>query len=695
MATVSILGTSCMEIYPDPQGSASPELIPKKAISGVYSIKYQQREFNDIDWVYPFNSITKIVLRIVDGRKIELELQNISNQPGWNNGTIGAQQQAVSSIQDWLANGGTLNPPPEQEYYLRKVSENNIFPPMDGVEMVGYNGNLKIMFGWNPNLSGYPLLPFPETPDSNYVFDSPNEGRDGNWIQGSDSLAVPTHGQGIGVRADGKIWHWGLGGETHNTESFVWTYDDVNGWVQISSDWTLGRRIAHKSFLHKNYLYSFGGQDSINIAMPSSFSNMYRSSNGITWNFMSILPTEFMTASTAWTDNVGNLYITGGGELNSSGHGVLVQWIYKSDDDGLTWTIYAPLPTNMQSVWADAYVWDNKVWYVNGYKNGSNKPGLYYSLNWGLSWSLLSLEMPARHLTAITVLNDHLHIVCGNLWNDHWRVEKITYPQTTQPLDPDVKIWYQKIYPEDRPTLSLLNNYNDLVIGIKSDTSLNGLTSNYDELDVLQILAGLENESQVLMPLKTSKPGFNNGPKKVLSPSITFTGVTGNGSTTPALASGLSCNWNNGENGIKFTTNFASVFAFSMTAQIEDTNDFGNTSTVIDFCQIGNTFYGQINNQGEAAMSAVDGRGYRGVSRFDSNNIELINETTHLSAVRSSATGTTAAFGICGVPFGPNSYLIGASKKTFGAYGMGSGDLDHGKMRSRLRTFFIAQGLTV
>ncbi len=578
---------------------------------------------------------------------------------------------------------------PTYTYLLRQVSGDNIypattniFPPMDGVELFNYNNKLKIAFGWNPGAG------FPASPNSNYVFDTTDEGKYGNWTQGSDSLAPATHNQGYGVRLDGKMWHWGVSGDL--LSSGVWTYDDINGWVQVSSDWTLGIRVSHVPFLHNNYLYTLGGQDNINIPSPTSFNTIYRSLDGITWNFVANTPETFLTASTVWEDTSGNLYVTGGGELSNTNYNSLCATIYKSTDHGYTWTTYASLPSGMQGIWQNAFVWDNKVWFVNGFKSGANQLGIFMSSDWGANWTTFSTAMPARHLTAGTVLNDHLHLVCGNLHNDHWRLEKVTYPFV---LDSDVKIWFDKIYPENRPDILLTTAVNNFVLGCKSDLSLNGVTSNWTELDLCHLLAGMNNSERVSTPIKTSNTDIKNGFRLIRNPTISNDGLTGNGNATASLASGMALTWVPEYHGVKFTTNFASIFAYSMSTLKEDSNDFGNYTNVLDFCQTNNTFYANINSASEGSTPATDGKGYRGATRFDATNREIILNTTHVASAVGSIS-TPSEFSICGILINSTNNLVGASAKTYSALGNGSGDLDHGKMKTRIEAYFTELGIS-
>lgn len=577
---------------------------------------------------------------------------------------------------------GGISPTTTYDYLLRQVSNVNPFSAMDGVELFNYKNRLKMVFGWNPGAF------FPTSPDSNYVFDTTDEGKYGNWTQGADSLAPATHGQGHGTRLDGKMWHWGISGDGLSTG--VWTYDDINGWVQISTNWTLGIRICHVSFLHNNYLYTLGGQDNINIPSPTSFNTIYRSIDGITWTFVANTPETFLSASTVWEDTNGNLYVTGGGELSDTNYNSLCATIYKSTDHGFTWSTFASLPSGMQGIWQDAFVWDDKVWFVNGFKSGVNQLGLFMSEDWGATWTTFSTAMPARHLTAGVVSNDHLHLICGNLHEDHWRLEKITYPFV---MDADVKKWFEKIYPENRPDATLLTAVNNFVIGCKADLSLNGVTSNWTELDLCHLLAGMNNEERISTPIKSSNSLLKNGFRLLKNPTIYYNGIKGNGNPNPILASGMGLNWIQQYDGVKFTDNFCSLFAYSMSTLKEDTNDFGNASNVLDFCQTNDTFYANINSISEGSMPATDGKGYRGATRFDATNREIILNTTHVASTMGMVSNPSE-WSICGVLGAGTDFFYGASAKIYSALGNGSGDLDHGKMKTRIEAYFTELGIS-
>lgn len=64
--------------------------------------KSVQKDSTDEEWSYRYNTITVICIRMSDGSEIQVELQDVSNQPTWNTGTIAALNTAVSAINAWL-----------------------------------------------------------------------------------------------------------------------------------------------------------------------------------------------------------------------------------------------------------------------------------------------------------------------------------------------------------------------------------------------------------------------------------------------------------------------------------------------------------------------------------------------------------------------------------------------------------------
>lgn len=158
--SVTILGTDFMEITPDPVASNATEIIAKAHIARIIPSKYIERQPGDDEWDYPFNSITVITFHIVDGRKIELELQTVSNQSGWNDGSQSSMSNAQNDINIWL-NGGSLAPSPNilVSPSSRNFSNTTIVNQISASQTITVSGNnltndivLTAPAGWIINL---------------------------------------------------------------------------------------------------------------------------------------------------------------------------------------------------------------------------------------------------------------------------------------------------------------------------------------------------------------------------------------------------------------------------------------------------------------------------------------------------------------------------------------------------------------
>lgn len=131
-----VLGSAAMEITPEPAASNASELIPMSKISGVYPVRFQGIPSPPESgyWNYRFDTITVIRISIVDGKHLDIELQEVTNQPTWSGGTLADQQQAVEDIRDWLNSGVTpAFDIDAQEYFDRRTV------PLSMQDMVYYN----------------------------------------------------------------------------------------------------------------------------------------------------------------------------------------------------------------------------------------------------------------------------------------------------------------------------------------------------------------------------------------------------------------------------------------------------------------------------------------------------------------------------------------------------------------------------
>jgi N-acetylneuraminic acid mutarotase len=316
------------------------------------------------------------------------------------------------------------------DFLLRPLNLDNDFIPMDGTNLVSFGGELHLIFGWNGTVNAPPASKKThwKSSDGGYT-----------WTQLTDFPGTERHSAGC-VVFGGKIWIFGGDFLTD-----VWTYDAINGWVQVTANWGIGDRGLFTYWTDGTYIYLAGGQDTI----PSSnfYTTVYRTSDGITWSSIGNLPSGDVSTGVALVKG-SDFYVFSGGQYIGAG---VINWntnIYKSVDGGVNWTTLAStLPSAMRSGYPSGAVWDNKIWYLMGSNtSANNEAGLYYTEDLFASWTALYDNPKARHAEQMTVQNNKLYVVAGNLWNDSYAIEKV--PQTSSiPAGAEMAISFFKLIP--------------------------------------------------------------------------------------------------------------------------------------------------------------------------------------------------------------------------------------------------------
>lgn len=560
---------------------------------------------------------------------------------------------------------GSLIPPISQDYYVRQIlpDGNNQTERTDGQSIFSYNGDLYKIFGWDGT-------------DTNLakVYKSTDKGI--TWTAEPDAPFISSE-QLATVRNDGKVWIF-------NTPSqVVYTYDSVNGFTLISS--SAPPHYAGIRMMHKDKMYIIGGQSSVGAGEAAVIDrNVWMSTDG-TFTSIATLPEDFwITTGDGWSDGT-NMYITGGASVIAfTGQtNFFNDKIWKSADDGLTWTVHATLPSDMRTMWPNIKVWNGRTWYLNGTDvyRGANQTGLYVSDNNGLTWELFTDEIPGRHASPMEVYDDCLYIGWGNFWNDLWRIEKITYPDI-EFADPCVQTYWEKLWPEKRSSLPMITALNNFVARNKADVSLTGTTSNHEEIDWLSVFAGLEYEDQMLIPLMTSNTSFENYTRKIGSPLWTTNGVSG--VLPSSMYEGL---WRADLHGVKYQNNSAGITAWLISDISSNGINFGHIRGYI-YHETNLNFYPLLNSTNDLLQTGTDTKGLRSVYRTNGTQVtSRRNGVTQLHSNTSNAVGTTNLF-IGG------SYLGAATTEILGVGVVHSGYLDLDKFEDSLIAYYTEREVT-
>lgn len=93
--------------------------------------------------------------------------------------------------------------------------------------------------------------------------------------------------------------------------------------------------------------------------------------------------------------------------------------------DGKNWILIAEAPWERRHA-AGYAVYDNKMWIMAGNAHTKNINDVWFSTD-GESWSKLKgVPWPGRHAASVFVYDDALWLAAGYLWNDVWKLERIT-----------------------------------------------------------------------------------------------------------------------------------------------------------------------------------------------------------------------------------------------------------------------------
>ena len=409
-----VLGTTSLEITPEEVALNASELIPKSQISGIFPMTFQERQVGDTDWTYPYDTITRITIYLKNGRKLEVELQSVTNQSGWSGGTLADLQQAIADINPWLQ---TSTPPiPIPDYFVNYTeilpTSQTKFAWRDGAAVEYYNGRLIMMGGWNDdNAFGAGTA----NTTTNEVWESYDHGY--TWTKIANAPWEKRHSMGH-CQKDGKIWIYGGDYFQSHYQKDVWTFDDVNGWVQVTSDWGLvaGDRMLFAWCEHKGFLYMAGGQT--DYAATSVFTNIVRSSDGITWTVVGTLPISYFSTGAMVSDGA-NLYILGGGRYANAGSDNPNTNIYKSVNDGVSFSLTANISTQLTGpFYCNAAFMADAIYIINGGSViggvGANHTGMYYTYDGGITVGTVPGNQTVRHASGVCTNGTDLYLVSGN-----------------------------------------------------------------------------------------------------------------------------------------------------------------------------------------------------------------------------------------------------------------------------------------
>lgn len=233
-----------------------------------------------------------------------------------------------------------------------------------------------------------------------------------------------------------------MGSDTVNTiadRKKVYRYNSTDGWYLKAADWgipeiTLCGFTDHYIGSTK-YVYIAGGLINPDVGGLVYNNEVYRSTNGYQWEHVSTLPVGCQNSRTpVMYSKDGVLYYAFGcdSDPGTSVINALYTWVYKSTDNGVTWTLVAThdeLASSYPTKITGTGIWDGKMWVQRGGTLvggvAKNSTGLYYTDDNWVTIKKLSYCTDATHAATLVVYNDELYRICGNLVNKSWKIVKI------------------------------------------------------------------------------------------------------------------------------------------------------------------------------------------------------------------------------------------------------------------------------
>ena len=321
------------------------------------------------------------------------------------------------------------------EYDWVEVTPTLPWNSKDGAGLLTYNGKMWCLGGWDP--PHHPPL---------YTHNEIWSSTDGaNWNYEGDAPWPARHCGGWMVY-DSAMWVVG-GDPQSGCLADVWSSTDGINWTLMQD--TISAFYAKKH--NTNYapladkMLMMGGS-SCGLAMPVAFSEVWESSDGVTWNQLPNAPWSGRSMQINYcVDDSGALWILGGaGEHDRRSYND----VWKSSD-GVHWTL-----VNESAPWRGRYwhtvVWfDHKIWLMGGVATGSEMNDVWYSGD-GITWhefktTTSNLPSGTRHAQSTTVYDNALWYMCGMNTNNAWKIVNATQVNEAEELSQKERVF--RIYP--------------------------------------------------------------------------------------------------------------------------------------------------------------------------------------------------------------------------------------------------------
>lgn len=245
--------------------------------------------------------------------------------------------------------------------------------------------------------------------------------------------------------------------------------------------------------------------------------------------------------------------------------------------------------------------------------------------------------------------------------------------------DPVLRNWLNKL--SFSPSNPICKDLQELILGLRND-------GNLSELDLFDIIGGLESDEQRLTPLISSSGSTFTA---VNSPTLDVNGVTGNGTN-----SYLNLNYNTSTNGVKYTQDSACFGFYCRTDSIEangiSIGGNSNNSYVYLKRSAGGNIITRINTSSDFSTANANptSTGLFSMARTSSSASSFFkNGVSIQSGSSTSAALSSSSWYLCRSASGDYS------ARNYASVHIGSGNINQVELYNRVQTYMTKRGINV
>lgn len=245
-----------------------------------------------------------------------------------------------------------------------QVLNNSTLPTRENPGVITYNGQIYVVAGYNAT-DGYFNDVWRSSNGINWYANTRNA-----QFEGRTNMAVYNHNNRL----------WVVGG-TNTSTAFADAWYSTNNGVSWSAATRNAQYLPRTSFwgytTHKGYMYFTSGN--VSGTYPKE---VWRSSNGVSWEGVTLNASFDGGEYGALVSDGTDLYQFGG---YSTVVGDVTNKVWKSTDDGITWTLLGTANWSARQGFAHGYL-NGRIWVNSGYGASTYYKDTWYSDDW-INWT--------------------------------------------------------------------------------------------------------------------------------------------------------------------------------------------------------------------------------------------------------------------------------------------------------------------